>query len=572
MINISNLSEEMISKLSGAYMHATMVFGIEPMNAPTKKLRKIRKWLSKQYKQLICDLENATNEFSSDKDNMHFVLWLSECYKASKRSDEVKQAKQEIALARLDKSVRAAIDLLGDICLPDMKMVDGDLELVITETLAYRQVLVLKDVKGVPEDNQWGWCDYLWLELTDEDRICMYGELENPYDDTVVSLKLTFSDAKVKAEVYNACAFEFSSDDPWEILKKICLSINSKYEFLNDLCNEKEKKLLPLMQEVEKFNYLIYLGKQDDLSFENLKSLARKYELSKLENLLLKLETVKVFDKRSRSLARKIASFLCKPQSMPLWRDIRDKLIDSQSEYPKIVKMRCDEALLKGVRDDIQKLMHSKGYVGTYPDFEKDGELKGVHLEKSYGMSYFVAGEKRVKYRVHCNEYININDDLVIQFLCGTAFLKRGEEINDVYDCAFDFKGRHLFHTVKHGISLKNGEKYQEDQDDLPTSVSIAVKKTECIKLDKNEKKQYYKNKLPGWFLFWCVFIIGGSLFGIVMTFASIIICSLCTILLGMFSDLPEMFLSIPWWLIFLIGWVGFGGSMGIVEVLAQSK
>ena len=93
MINISNLSEEMISKLSGAYMHATMVFGIEPMNAPTKKLRKIRKWLSKQYKQLICDLENATDEFSSDKDNLHFVLWLSECYKASKRSDEVKQAK-----------------------------------------------------------------------------------------------------------------------------------------------------------------------------------------------------------------------------------------------------------------------------------------------------------------------------------------------------------------------------------------------------------------------------------------------------------------------------------------------
>ena len=40
----------------------------------------------------------------------------------------------------------------------------------------------------------------------------------------------------------------------------------------------------------------------------------------------------------------------------------------------------------------------------------------------------------------------------------------------------------------------------------------------------------------------------------------------------GLFADIPEMLKTMPWGLLLAIGWIGFGGAMGIVEVLAHRK
>ena len=53
--------------------------------------------------------------------------------------------------------------------------------------------------------------------------------------------------------------------------------------------------------------------------------------------------------------------------------------------------------------------MELKGYKGTYPDFVKYEKLKGLHLEESYNVTYFVGMEKRVVYRIYCNEFYNEN-------------------------------------------------------------------------------------------------------------------------------------------------------------------
>ena len=148
--------------------------------------------------------------------------------------------------------------------------------------------------------------------------------------------------------------------------------------------------------------------------------------------------------------------------------------------------------------------------------------------------------------------------------------MKKDEQETDIYDCLFNAKGRRLFHTVHHYIPLQPEEDVEPDN--LETSVTIAVKKAECIKLTKAEQKEYYGKLVPGWGMFWWVFLIGGGMFGIAMTLIMMLLCIITTAAFGLFADIPEMLKTMPWGLLLAIGWIGFGGAMGIVEVLAHRK
>ena len=80
-------------------------------------------------------------------------------------------------------------------------------------------------------------------------------------------------------------------------------------------------------------------------------------------------------------IGRKLISILCLRQYEPLWREIYNKITESQKEYPSKTEYLCNKQLLADVRKNIQKYMELKGYKGTYPDFVKYGKLKGLHLE-----------------------------------------------------------------------------------------------------------------------------------------------------------------------------------------------
>lgn len=486
--------------------------------------------------------------------------------------EKAKEEKFEKDFAALDEAVKAALkQLLKSYVWPQIKFAGNDIKIITDDTPSYRRILTLKNVDAVPRDREGYFCENLTMVLKKEqNRFCFVGELEHPTEETAEIFALTFDGAEVEIEVYNSCNNMNFWNDPWDFLRKISFAIEMKAQLPGDYCNAKEKELLPLIREIVALEYWMELPEQETISFEKLKKLTHQYGYIKAETLLGELETVKPVDHKYYKNAKKLISVLCKKQYEPLWREIYNKIADSQADYPNKADSLCNKQLLSKVRNDIQALMEAKGYIGTYPDFVKDSALNGIHLAQSYNMTYFVGMEKRTEYHIHCYESFQENDVLIIQFVCGTAFLKKDEDDTDIFDCLFDAKGYRLFNTMHHYIPMQ-----AEDDafaDDLETSVTIAVKKAECAKLTKHEQKQYYGESMPGFSLFFWTFLITGGMFGISMTLITMLICIIATAAFGLFASIPEMLTALPWWLFLAIGWIGFGGAMGIVEVLSRRK
>ena len=103
-------------------------------------------------------------------------------------------------------------------------------------------------------------------------------------------------------------------------------------------------------------------------------------------------------------------------------------------------------------------------------------------------------------------------------------------------------------------------------------SITLAVKKAECLKLNKVEKKAYHGIMIPGWSLFWRIFLIMGGFFGVAMTLAMMVLWIIDSLVEGTGSSISEILMGFPWLLILAVGWIGFGGIMGIVTVLARRK
>ena len=474
--------------------------------------------------------------------------------------------------AVVDKAAKSALKKLLELEFwPEIKSVGSDIKIITDDTPAFRRILTLKNADAVPMGKEGYYCQNLGMVLKKEqNRFCFYGELEGPVEELTIPFALTFENAEVEVEIYNSCNNMTFWENPWDFMRTISFAIGMKADLPGDYCNAEEKELLPLIKEIVALEYWIELPEQELFSFGELKRLAHQYGYNNAENMLGKLETIKPSDNAFYKTVKKLIAILCQKQCEPLWRGIYNIIAESQAEYPNRVDSLCDKELLMSVRNDIQTLMESKGYIGTYPDFVKDGVLNGIHLEYSYNMTYFVGMEKRVQYHIHCYESFEENDYLSIQFLCGAAFLKKDEQETDIYDCLFNAKGRRLFHTVHHYIPLQPEE--DAEPDNLETSVTIAVKKAECIKLTKEEQKEYYGKLIPGWGMFWWVFLIGGGMFGVAMTLIAMLLCIITTAAFGLFADIPEMLKTMPWGLFLAIGWIGFGGAMGIVEVLAHRK
>lgn len=572
MIDISKLKGEYISKLAGTYLHATFVFGTDPIEASKMKQRKIRKWISNQYIELVHELPEETNIFSKENSNKDVLLFLKECVDLGKSTAKEKENKFEVDFAVMDEAAKSALKKLLELEFwPEIKVIGSDIKIVTDDTSAFRRILTLKNVDAVPMGKEGYCCQNLGMILKKEqNRFCFYGELEDPVEELAIPFALTFENAEVEIEVYNSCNNMTFWENPWDFLRTISFSIGMKADLPGDYCNAKEKELLPIIKEIVALEYWMELPEQELFSFSELKKLAHQYGYNKAEIMLGKLETIKPGDNAFYKTVKKLIAILCEKQCEPLWREIYNKIAESQAEYQNKVDSLCDKELLMSIRNDIQELMESKGYIGTYPDYVKDGVLNGIHLEHSYNMTYFVGMEKRAQYHVHCYESFEENDYLTIQFLCGAAFLKKDEQETDIYDCLFNAKGRRLFHTVHHYIPLQPEE--DAEPDNLETSVTIAVKKAECIKLTKEEQKEYYGKLIPGWGMFWWVFLIGGGMFGIAMTLIALLLCIITTAAFGLFADIPEMLKTMPWGLLLAIGWIGFGGAMGIVEVLAHRK
>ncbi len=253
----------------------------------------------------------------------------------------------------------------------------------------------------------------------------------------------------------------------------------------------------------------------------------------------------------------------------PLWRELYNLLVKTQKEYSSKASVAFSE-LLDETRNNIQKLLESHGYSGTYPDFVKSGAIRGIRLADSYGMSYFTGTEKNVVYHIHCTEEC-FNKHLMIEFICGTKLLRKNDTAGDAYSCLFNAKGRSFFQTISYESDYINNDGELETNN-LEQRVQIAVKKAELQKLTKEERKAIVGCDIPYLILFFLVFFVMGGLFGIFMTLGMALLAVLTCLIVRQPQAIPSIFMDIPWWALFLLAWALFGGAMGVITILAKRK
>lgn len=375
-------------------------------------------------------------------------------------------------------------------------------------------------------------------------------------DDKTVPVAVSFQDARADITLYQADDPLFDGT-PWGRLEYIARGILDKTTLPGEHLNPHEQALCPLLADIYKLTFQEFLPEAYQApELTQLKAYFSKYGYSELLPLVEKLESAFSNSKRRSRLSSKLLSKLNCQKYEALWRELYRLLTTAQAAYPTRTQVFCSRELLQETRKQIQTLMQSHGYAGSYPGFFKEGAIPGIRLAESYDTTYFIGPEKHVVYHIHCTE--NWADDhLRVDFLCGTQLLRKDEAPGDCFCCLFNAKGRRLYREYR-------------GTDNLEQSVRIAVKKAELKRLSKEERK--YDLDMPWCSLFFFLFIVMGGLFSVLFTLGMLAITVLITAVVAGFSAVPEMLTALPWLQIFAACWVLYGGAMGLVTVLAKRK
>ncbi len=470
----------------------------------------------------------------------------------------------------LDKLTRYALkELRQFVFFPTLQCDGKNMRLIADEMASYHILLTLKNTDGASRDLAGQYLEKCKISFDEESkRFCFSGVTEE------TKFSITFEDPQAEISFFNPCNSTFCFDSPWNHLWQLAVAILQKEKLSKKYCNKQEKALIPLLKEICVFTGWHRFDKDKPFLFCQTKKLLERHGHKKTMKLFEKAEKIPPCEKKFEKISKKIMAALSKKAFAPLWKDIHGQILESQAEYPQQPVALCDQELLQSTRREIQSLMEEKGYSGTYPDFVKNGRIKGVRLINVRGMTYFVHNEKRVRSLIHCQEQFDTSEGLSVQFLCGTAFLKKNKQDADIYDCMFDAGPRRLIETVNHLIPVTP----QKDTplDDLGVSVSIATKKAECKKLTKEERALFYNGMLSRKALFWRLFLLYGGLFALGFTAMMFLFANITFMFENAFSfsALLTFIKDTTWvWIgIFAFGWIGFGTSMAAIDTLACRK
>ncbi|MGN1160655.1 MAG: DUF3878 family protein, partial [Candidatus Fimenecus sp.] len=505
-------------------------------------------------------------------ENEDFFKFLKACHDQIQLNGTQKEQLFDKSSAALIEEVKSAIWALleHDTYCNNIRKVGTDAQIDVYDGECYTRTLTLINAADIPE----GKIDCLSFEngslIKQDEEYILFGEAENYEEDLPTPFAIRFTDARVDVTLFRADEQIFS-ETPWMHLQSVAGSILSKYILPGEYLNDSEKELLPLIVEISKLSYWTYIPDEfSSADFSQLKSYIVKFEYKELLPFIENLEKEFFNDNKKDRIIKKLMSKLNTQKYEPLWRELYNILVESQSDYLSKAVVCCPTELLNETRLNIQKLMESHGYSGKYPDFVKKGDIHGIRLADSYDLSYFIGAEKNATYYIHCTEAY-FNQHLTIQFICGTELLRKNETSGDIYSCLFNAKGRRLFQTISYESGYVNLDGEYES-DDLEKRVKIAVKKSQLVKLTKEERKEIYGFDIPYWKLFLFVFIVMGGLYGIFMTIGFMLIAIVACLVFAEPQTIPSMFTDLPWWAVFLSTWILFGGAMGIVTVLAKRK
>ena len=556
-MDISNLDLKYIRLFATANKGASYIFGIAPNQASPGKQKKIRKWLNTSY---ICDdhLPQAVAAFIEQASDREVMAFLSACDDYMQEKDASDRQLLTQVIGEFSQDVQEAFTkLFYEVEFFESVQVRGDkIILTLEDCSAYKRALILHAPQESPVGD-FHWFDFSDVQLLKEGNgyklVCA---AENSEEETSVPVTIFFDRATTEIDVYRADRRDFGNT-PWESLAFMALVILEKDSLGAEYFNQKERDLLPLLKELRALCNMIGYYDEEAYKFENLKHYIRKHGLL---HLLPLVDTVtkKSTGKTAGAVhMTRLVSQLNHSACEGLWRELYRLVADSQEGYAdKLLAYK-----LSGIKVQIEEAFHRLGYEGAYPNFCKTGALKGTRLEESYNLTYWIGMEKNARYMIHCQELL-FGDTMHIQFLCGTAFLKKDETITDIYSCCFNAKGRRLFKTLFW---------FDESPDTLDRFVTMAAKRAECTKLTKEEKSLLGQIR-PDWNYFVTMFLFTGGLFAVMMTVAAFLLCCLVTAILLGFNEIWGMIEYMPWCFIFLFSFVSFGGAMAILDITAKSK
>lgn len=563
-MDLSRIDFNFIEIFDQSYAIARDVFEVEPIEASPKVLKKIRKWVEKNYIAGETYPKSVMTHIDKGVDDAAFIGFLKACYDHVQANGTYRKQLFDKFSAELDEDTKDLLWLMLSQDLYDcrIRQIGADAQIDLKYGGVYRRTLTLVNASCLPQEPYDCLCFEKGSLIKRDGEYRLVGEAENFADDTATPFVIRFADARSTTEVYRADIPLFIGK-PWEQLESLAYALLEKYELSGDHFNDREKELLPLISEIGKL--FVWMCVPDDYAtagFPQLTAYCRRYGYHELLPLLEQFE--KADGKRKDRLSRKLTSKLNRQRYEPLWREICRCLADSQAEYPCEIDLHCSAEKVDETRQEIQKRLEEHGYTGHYPDFVKTGALRGIRLVDSYDQTYFVGLEKRVVYHIHCEEAC-VDDQLRVNFICGTELLRAEEAPGDIYSCMFDAKGRRLFQMAFYTC-------YRDTvAEDLEKRVEIAVKKAELIKLTKEEKKAIGE---PPSFLaiFLAVFVILGGFFGVAMTACMMLFAVITALIAGQPESISAVFTDIPWWQLFLLAWVLFGGAMGVLTGLAKRK
>lgn len=558
-MDIELLDKETLDIFSFQYKILKDKYKEEPITASPRKQRNMIKCLKKR---LVFNL----SEDISGKSDSEIIEFLHKCYEES--THQVARAKELFDKNSAELSCEAR-DALWELTQRLFDYTPNGNAFTLEDNNSFRRTLNLINASGIPEkDGDMTFANINALTKKDG-KYQLVGQFFDFDSAERLPFCISFQDAEVKTEIFNATITAFA-ETPWNHLGYIASDILEKHAVIGNCLNNREKGLIPLLAEITMLSNCYTPEESNTSKFSALKEYANKYRYIKISALLEKAEMIYCNEKKFASLSTKILAELNKSCYEPMWREIYEEIKASQTEYPSKAEIFCSSEKLHNTRADIERRIKACGYTGTYPDFKKTHDIKGVRLEESYNLSYFIAAEKNAVSHIHCTEEYFI-DHLKIEFLCGTSFARKGKAANDIYSCLFNSNGRNIYHYVNYEQGYITVEE-EIKSDDLSKRVDIAVKKAELKKLTKEEKKEFYDinySLLP-----FCLFILifGGGMFAILMTIAMMMITVIASLILGESAMIPSLLLDTIWLKMLAFSWIAFGGSMAVITALAKRK
>lgn len=548
-----------IDLFSWAYNFAMDVFKVEPTQASARKQRAIRKWVYKRYVDRDDLPEKVLKYLDSLESDCEFMEFLKDCADYIEEHGTWKQQLYENVAGEFPESVNKAFKYLFfeiGYC-ENIEIREDELVLYVEELDSYRQVLTLHQTGENKVEN------YDCLEFNEAQILkdkTGYKLICIAYDyvqELSVPMSMHFEYATCEVELFRAD--DEGRGNPWEKLEFISSMILSKLNLREEYLNQAEIALLPLLKELSALSIFLFNRKEERYAFPVLKQYLRKHHLEKIISMLDKYELQCSKKKNPTFLLSQINAKLCEAKCEPLWRELYSLIKESQESYSNR-PVTCDEQLVT-IRKRIEQNLHEQGYTGEYPIFRKKGNMKKIHLERSYGQTYFVGLEKNVEYIIQCYES-GFGDITSIGFMCGTALLKKNEKVEDIYSCCFNANGRRLVKTIFWDA---------DDMESLDSITMCAVERAECTPLNKEERKVIGVVGTSMAEFIGIVLVCGGLFTVLMMSAMFIIFCVLDGILFGI-SDVPNLLKEMPWGILSAFCFFGFGITLAVCERLAGTK